>query len=123
MGRYQYTALLPGHLEIRLLRLLPNTPGTDLEVEIFHAPLSSHPVYEALSYVWGCPDSTQVIHVQEPARELDQKPDLRPQPGSDERDNQRNSSLGIAQNLFVALQYLRYSANPRALWIDAICIN
>lgn len=56
------------------------------------------PQYEALSYTWG--DPTPIFRI-----ECNGKP------------------LLIPRNLFFALQYLRYEAEPRYLWVDAICID
>lgn len=57
-----------------------------------------HPIYEALSYVWG-----------------DQK---------DQKDIRLNDHLfDVTENLWMALRRLRDPVDSRVLWIDAICIN
>jgi hypothetical protein len=109
MDRYQYLPLLAVHSEIRLLWLLPGSASDELSIEIFHATVSSKPVYEALSYVWGCPDSTRVVHMRKPVQDTNKR--------------KGTSTLGVAENLFIAMHHLRYSSTPRVLWIDAICIN
>ncbi|KAE8454154.1 hypothetical protein EG329_005079 [Mollisiaceae sp. DMI_Dod_QoI] len=130
MEKYQYTPLPQGYTEIRLIKLQPGLPGTNIQIEIFHTLISSHPEYEALSYTWGCPDRTQVVHVQAPGIRNNGKPHHklskvfdRLKPQRYRKEHQNTSSLGIAHNLFVALQHLRHSNNSRVLWIDAICIN
>ncbi|KAF8865991.1 hypothetical protein BDZ45DRAFT_611810, partial [Acephala macrosclerotiorum] len=103
MERYQYMPLPRDHSKIRLVRLQPRSASDSISVEIFHAQLSSHPKYEALSYAWGHPDKTRVVYYP--------------------TDPEGASTLGIAENLFIALQHLRYSLKSRVLWIDAICID
>ncbi|KUJ19514.1 HET-domain-containing protein [Mollisia scopiformis] len=128
MEEFQYTPLPPGHKEIRLIRLQPGLPGTDIQIELFHAELSTEPVYEALSYVWGCPDRTRVIHVskaaptRQPVHKL-AKVLNRFKSKKITANHQGTASLGIAENLFVALQHLRLPSKARVLWKDAICIN
>lgn len=122
MEKYQYTPLPQGYTEIRLIRLQPGLPGTDIQIEIFHAQISSHPEYEALSYTWGCPDRTKVVHVQAPPHQLAKVLD-RSTPKRPKKEDRSISSLRIADNLFVALQHLRHSDDSRVLWIDAICID
>jgi len=76
--------------------------------------------YEALSYVWGPPERTDIALVSKPA--ISPKPlsrlFVRLRTGSRPR-----ATLGITHNLAVALRHLRHSKKPRVLWIDAICIN
>jgi hypothetical protein len=54
--------------------------------------------FEALSYTWAHASTTQGIIVD-------------------------GKTFNIRQNLFDALQRLRFPDRPRQLWIDAICIN
>jgi hypothetical protein len=54
--------------------------------------------YEALSYVWGPPEPVNTIQVN-------------------------GQPFSVRPNLAAALKVLRYKDCPRALWIDAICIN
>jgi hypothetical protein len=64
MPRFTRLPLDDGCQEIRLIRLLPGAFDDDIQVEIFHEPLSEEriPEYEALSYVWGLQKShTQSI--------------------------------------------------------------
>lgn len=54
--------------------------------------------YEALSYVWGPPDLAEIIEVN-------------------------HNTFAVSTALFQALLHLRHRREPRAIWIDAICIN
>lgn len=130
MNEYQYTRLPPYHSKIRLIKLQPGLFDTDLLVKIFHTPFSSKRKYEALSYVWGCPDTTRVLYVQEPASEgnqgqLQQPTNVVRRVNSikSRTSDENKSRLDIAENLFIALQHLRYPDKQRVLWIDAIAIN
>ncbi|KAH9905372.1 HET-domain-containing protein [Xylariomycetidae sp. FL2044] len=62
----------------------------------------SFPVFEALSYAWGSPEEPQMVLI---ASKLKQ------------------SGLSVTRNLAEALRHLRYTEQPRDMWIDAICIN
>jgi hypothetical protein len=100
---YSYRDLLPGSDSIRLLRLLPSRDGNAvIQCQLFDCSLQEsgtqgHP-YDALSYVWGKPDKTQFIRV-------------------DEED------LPVTLNLHKALTRLRHPYIERIIWVDAICIN
>lgn len=54
--------------------------------------------YEALSYVWGDPNNTVDITVN-------------------------NKKFAVTLNLYTALHLIRHERAPRVLWIDAICIS
>jgi hypothetical protein len=58
---------------------------------------TNHP-YDALSYVWGKPDETRPIVVDEHV-------------------------LHVTVNLHDALSHLRYRSIERIIWVDAVCIN
>ncbi|KAF3052183.1 hypothetical protein E8E11_007484 [Didymella keratinophila] len=60
------------------------------------------PAYEALSYVWGSEKSLSTV-------EVDSSGEM--------------SVISITQNLDVALRYLRFTEEPRYIWVDALCIN
>jgi hypothetical protein len=64
----------------------------------------SFPPYETLSYVWGGYEKSAVVTVERP-------------------DKQGPARLPVTESLVTALRYLRYTQNPRTLWIDAICLN
>ncbi|CAM1507511.1 Fc.00g071520.m01.CDS01 [Cosmosporella sp. VM-42] len=63
------------------------------------------PRYEALSYVWGLEDASELAQV------------------GTKDPHSRPSTLVVRPNLAFALRYLRYPIETRVLWIDAICIN
>ncbi|KAF2248347.1 hypothetical protein BU26DRAFT_565750 [Trematosphaeria pertusa] len=96
--RYAYRPLRDGDQEIRLIKLLPGNPADALRIEIVHALLEKAPIYEALSYVWGCPQPSYRIDCHQ-------------------------RKLEISRNLYVALVYLRKRFHRRTLWVDAVCIN
>jgi ankyrin repeat protein len=85
----------------RLIRLLGRS-HTEIDCELFDAYLDqveygSVP-YEALSYTWGGMKKPAKIRIN-------------------------GMNMGVTENLFMALHYLRPEDNYRILWIDAICIN
>ncbi|GES59488.1 HET-domain-containing protein [Aspergillus terreus] len=64
------------------------------EPKLFH--------YEALSYTWGEDHGSETAYVVSSAHD---------------------TQLRIGANLALALRHLRSEDGPRALWVDAICIN
>jgi ankyrin repeat protein len=100
MSWFEYEAIDLSKPAIRLARLLG---GNDVEIrcEIFQAFLNrpdSLIEYEALSYTWGGTNMSDYIMIG------DQK-------------------LEVTENLYLALQSLRYENEDRVLWIDGLCIN
>jgi hypothetical protein len=99
---YRYSSLPPGHSGIRLLRLLPNKDrAAAITCELFNCSLESGQeihVYEALSYVWGDPNTTVPISI----------------------DGHR---FDVTENLHTALLHLRDRSIERIIWVDVICIN
>ncbi|CVK86171.1 related to heterokaryon incompatibility protein (het-6OR allele) [Fusarium mangiferae] len=89
--------------EIRLLTLLPPRHGdANIHCTLSHAvlnTLSENPKYEALSYVWGEPDFSEPIILN-------------------------NHTFFITPSLRYILSCLRQRDDqPRVIWVDAICIN
>ncbi|KAK0653122.1 heterokaryon incompatibility protein-domain-containing protein [Cercophora newfieldiana] len=84
---------------IRLLTLLPGSPGDPIVCTSTISSLSDKPVYTALSYVWG--QATECVAIQ------------------------FNTALSfpITRNLHTALTYLRDATSKKIFWIDALCIN
>ena len=85
--------------QIRILRLAPGT-GTDIiccTLEI-HTLSTLETEFEALSYTWGSTENKTGIHLD-------------------------NYLVPVTKNLFEALEALRFQNKPRALWVDALCIN
>jgi hypothetical protein len=83
---------------IRLLRILPGCGSSEIQCELKVANLALLPKFEALSYVWGCPD---------PAQEIDLD----------------GHHVSVTRNLFAALTRLRLPDKERLIWIDALCID
>jgi hypothetical protein len=84
--------------EIRLLTILPGKDGDEIKCSLETVSLDHNPSYEAISYVWGDPAEKRDIVVDD-------------------------SIFSVTRNLFAALEQFRYSDRPRALWVDAVCIN
>jgi hypothetical protein len=97
-GSFPYPPL-PAHPKSwRLVTLMPGEFDSKIICILFVVSGDIHPAYEALSYVWGNPEQTTPIILNE-------------------RD------FPVTTLLSTALRYLRHRTIPRALWIDAICIN
>lgn len=97
---------------IRIVTILPGSDDDDVTISLDLVPFSTEqpPDYEALSYTWGCPEDPASIWAfvsGSPA-----------EPGETEQ-----LALPVTQNLHVALKSLRYTEEPRAMWIDALCID
>ena len=98
---YSSLPLEPG--SIRLLRLMPDKDETaPIQCQLFnYSPQESREwthLYEALSYVWGDPDKTLPILINE-------------------------HCFNITVNLYAALLRLRNRSFERIIWVDAVCIN
>ena len=91
-------APLDDKTDIRLLLLHPGPKSALICCTLAHAKVSSNPIYEALSYVWGPEEEGSVI-------------------------NLNNQILSVRPNLWLALRQLRLPCDTRCLWIDALCIN
>jgi hypothetical protein len=84
---------------IRLLVLEPALkPETSIRCRLITTKMSNRRTYEALSYTWGEPTPTRLLHIDMTAVE-------------------------IRSNLHDCLLRLRNTEESRALWIDAICVN
>ncbi|KAF2495476.1 HET-domain-containing protein [Lophium mytilinum] len=106
MSVYRYSPLKRriGANSIRLLRLLPNEDeNAMIECQLFEYffpdPDTGTHLYEALSYVWGDPQTNR------------------------SRILLSNCPFGVTANLHAALSRLRNRYIERVIWIDAICIN
>jgi len=103
MSSYQHLQLPSEGEYIRLLCLLPNKSKAEpLQCKIHDYSLWTFGLrthrYEALSYVWGDPNETLPIYIN-------------------------NSQFLITTNLHAALTRLRDHTFERILWADAICID
>ena len=103
MSQYRYSLLPPKPYSIRLLRLLPHEDEAApircqlMDYSLAKARRKPH-MYEALSYVWGSPDETVPIYIDQYV-------------------------LQVTKNLHTALLHLRDVSFERIVWVDAICIN
>ncbi|KAK5086738.1 hypothetical protein LTR05_003906 [Lithohypha guttulata] len=103
---FQYEPL--SQTQFRLLELQPSDKKTELvRCSIMAAPLpkadvhdsvASQGKYEALSYTWGSQNNLRTISLN-------------------------SRAFHVTVNLHDALLSLRDKAEPRMLWIDAVCIN
>jgi hypothetical protein len=93
-----YEPLHEDNREIRLISLHPGNWDDDICCTTKVVSLDSRPHYEALSYAWGdLEDTTRIF--------IDDHP------------------FQATRNLESALRYLRKSAEPRKLWVDALSID
>lgn len=94
-----------GPLEIRLLVLAPGEPSDEIQVRLHHVDLQNAPDvdFEALSYVWGTPEPSQRVMV--------------------DAEGGRSQFLPVRDNLAGALRRIRDPTTPKALWVDALCLN
>lgn len=84
--------------EIRLVELLPGCYDDVIRMNLHTKNLSDKPNYTALSYAWGtAPSSNRAIISGCP--------------------------IPVRESLDLGLRRLRFTNNPRMLWIDALCIN
>src|SRR5262249_37889401 len=116
-----------GVFSIRLLHLLPAT-NSDAKLECYlietlipdysygqpqpsGAQGSTHVLYQALSYTWGEPEFSRLLHIL---------------PGAGGGDAEYTSLAGfvnITENLHSALHNLRKPDETLVLWVDAVCID
>ena len=98
---YKYNPIDLEGPAIRLVRLLKGNFTDGILCELFDAWLHQAEggiPYEALSYTWGSTEKTAKITMN-------------------------GFTMGVTENLYVALQHLRLDDSDRILWVDAICIN
>ncbi|KAK3318082.1 ankyrin and HET domain-containing protein [Apodospora peruviana] len=100
---------LPSTDFIRILYLTPGSGSDQLSGSLFRVGLGANAHYEALSYEWGSPDKTRLLHLQ-----------------VDSDDEPTTAVIRITESLYEALCDLRCEPpdnTARAVWADAICIN
>ncbi|KAH8803481.1 heterokaryon incompatibility protein-domain-containing protein [Xylogone sp. PMI_703] len=98
---YTYTKL-PSARSIRLLCLHPGNDAAPLVCDMKIVSLDENPFYEALSYVWGVHEFSEILQIRESRRQYRQY---------------------LTPSLAGALRRLRLEDEDRILWTDAICIN
>ncbi|CAG9939562.1 unnamed protein product [Clonostachys rosea f. rosea IK726] len=93
---FHYEPLDPKADSLRVLTLLPRSKGS-VACTLENRTFRSKPQFEALSYTWGTkPESTHITI--------------------------NGELFPVRENLYNALQSLQ-TGKPRALWVDAVCIN
>lgn len=84
--------------QMRLLKLYPPQDRDNVQGSICVVDLDSDIPYEAISYVWGNPDLTEKIMIDQ-------------------------STVRITSSLYRALLDVRLKNTTRVIWVDGICIN
>jgi Heterokaryon incompatibility protein (HET) len=96
---YSYRSVDPGSSGFRLAILQPSADSrAPISCNLVEVTLDEHPVYEALSYVWGDTKIQATVQIE-------------------------GANLKVTTNLELALRYLRMPDKPRIIWVDAICID
>jgi len=85
---------------IRLLFLEPTAAAEELSCTLKEVSIDDGHTYEALSYEWGEQDPTGASRIVCSGK-----------------------TITITPNCKAALEFLRQPVDPRALWVDAICID
>ncbi|KAI3395435.1 hypothetical protein diail_1298 [Diaporthe ilicicola] len=105
MATFLYPSLDTSQPSIRLIRLIAGHGPIQCQMFDSFLPSASSNAhltmtipYEALSYTWGGTEKTETIFVN-------------------------GTPLGVTNNLYLALSYLRREETDRILWVDAICID
>src|ERR1700712_1451265 len=101
MADFKYTPIDLESSAFRLVRLLAADASSAIQCELMEAWYTEGDggmPYEALSYTWGGREKNVKISVNE-------------------------REMCITQNLYDAMQHLRFPDQDRILWIDAICID
>ena len=111
---YQYSFCpLQSATHIRILELFPGQGDQAIECALTRRPLKAHgdandpPVdYEALSYTWG-----------------EEKDDEQIQIFTEGVQPERQYTVKVKKNLWLALRAFRPLKGRRRLWVDALCID
>lgn len=120
---YKYTPLKDD--EIRLLVLQPGEFEQELVCFLVPRSLGGNREYEAVSYIWGSDQATDLINI------VSYKSGSRPKSHSSRDLTMSNHSLRdltvsktyVKSNLYAALRHLRHAKQEITLWVDALCIN
>ena len=99
MDVFKYEPIDLNSPAFRLLRLFKGMEA-DIKCELFQAWLQGDSIipYEALSYTWGSTEMTEYIKID-------------------------GWTLGVTENLYWALRYLRSQDIDQIFWVDAVCID
>jgi hypothetical protein len=96
---YSYRSVDSSSRGFRLAILQPSAHfPAPITCNLVEVTLDDHPIYEALSYVWGDTKILSTLQIE-------------------------GASFKVTTNLELALRYLRLPDKPRTIWVDAICID
>lgn len=95
---FQYQGLEPKKNEIRVLSIQAGQYESSMECRIVHVSLDSPPPFTAISYAWGDPEDTCLMHLD-------------------------GHEFPLTRTLYGALQALRSTSLEVVVWADAVCIN
>lgn len=95
---YKHSTFEPDKRQIRVVTLKPGAWQDEICGSIDVQSFDEHPIYDALSYVWGDPSNQKPIRLNDNVFE-------------------------VTENLWVVLRRLRDPQIRRVLWVDAICID
>jgi hypothetical protein len=95
---YQYVPLAVGGPTFRIAYLMPGPRTGAFECDLLEIPVTAKSGFSALSYACGDDEIVDRVLI-------------------------RGRYIGITSNLAHALRRLRDEHQPRAFWIDALCIN
>jgi hypothetical protein len=99
LGSSYHYSPLGGSDMIRLVEILPaQKSDSELQIRFLVRNLHSHPVYQALSYLWGSIGPTRTVLVD-------------------------STHISITENLYCFLMGIRKSYKKTLFWIDALSIN
>jgi hypothetical protein len=93
---FQYQPLELDKQVFRLIQVLPQKPGSPIEIDLWHSNISTK--YRCLSYMWG--DQTEKYDILLNGR-----------------------AFRVAKNLYEFLDFATQEYLGEPLWIDAICID
>jgi len=98
--QFPYERLDTSKLEIRVITLHPGSQTDHIRCSLTHIATNkgSKPIYKALSYTWGSPESPKTIILN-------------------------GVRVQVRENLWQALYHLRSDDQELTIWIDALCIN
>ena len=137
-----YNLLSKERKEFRIIKLVPGNEDDPLRCFLITESLvdGDDPSYEALSYCWGCLDSTETIELYHFCeQDGEESPHVKglspnatlklPADGKLTADGELievpcyKQDFTVTTNVIAALRKLRNDTYYRTLWVDAICIN
>ena len=98
-NRHNYDQIDSDKIEIRVLQLHAGKCNDGIRGTLFRALCDANIAYHALSYMWGDPQATSEIEIDD------------------------NRHFRVTKNAESALRDLRHEHDDLNLWIDTICID